>query len=531
MKTTIARSITWACSLVATACFYAPAVQAQDNPQEQWNNEYRSDYEVPLGNYTGRSPYMSSKPMVRQAPAPKPVYVPPPAVAPAPAPKTTCGDPTWGLIRMNKTMPAEASLGAEFMAELRLTAQACAANVVVRDTVPVGTSYVRSEPAASVDGNQLTWPVGNLESGESRNIKLWLKAEKEGTLVNCASVSADPRTCAATFVGKATLTIEKSGPATALLGADVTYNVVVKNTGSAIARNVVITDAVPEGMGGQPVTVNVGDLAPGQSKPMTVTFKANQRGKVCNTAVANSSNAGKVSDDACTVVQQPGLKIVKNTNDKKLLINRTASYVINVQNTGDTTLTGVVVTDTAAAGTTIVEAVGGSVSGSVATWNLGELAAGASKDLTVKISSKQPGNFCNTAAVATTQGLKGSSQACTEWIGVTGVLVEVVDDPDPIQVGETSTYTIKVTNQSSSGTVDELDIVAMFPSEVTPASASGNGAISGKTVTFPQVATLAPKASVTYTIVGKAGDARLKVEVKTRSRQNAIEENESTTVY
>jgi uncharacterized repeat protein (TIGR01451 family) len=335
-------------------------------------------------------------------------------------------------------------------------------------------------------------------------------------------------------VGKATLTIEKSGPATALLGADVTYNVVVKNTGSAIARNVVITDAVPEGMGGQPVTVNVGDLAPGQSKPMTVTFKANQRGKVCNTAVANSSNAGKVSDDACTVIQQPGLKIVKKTDDKKLLINRTASYTINVQNTGDTTLTGVVVTDTAAAGTTIAEAVGGSVSGNVATWNLGELAAGASKDLTVKIKSVQPGNYCNMAAVTTTQGLKGSSQACTEWIGVTGVLVEVVDDPDPIQVGETSTYTIKVTNQSSSGTVDELDIVAMFPSEVTPASASGNGAISGKTVTFPQVATLAPKASVAYTIVGKAvkaGDARLKVEVKTRSRQNAIEENESTTVY
>jgi hypothetical protein len=53
-------------------------------------------------------------------------------------------------------------------------------------------------------------------------------------------------------------------------------------------------------------------------------------------------------------------------------------------------------------------------------------------------------------------------------------------------------------------------------------------------VTFPRVVTLAPKASVTYTIVGKAekaGDARLKVEVRTRSRQNAIEESESTTVY
>ena len=54
------------------------------------------------------------------------------------------------------------------MAELHLTAQACAANVVVRDTVPANASYVRSEPAATVDGKQLTWQIGNLESGESR---------------------------------------------------------------------------------------------------------------------------------------------------------------------------------------------------------------------------------------------------------------------------------------------------------------------------------------------------------------------------
>ena len=84
------------------------------------------------------------------------------------------------------------------MAELHLAAQACAANVVVRDTVPANASYVRSEPAATVDGKQLTWQIGNLESGDTRSIKLWLKAEQEGTIVNCASVSAEPRTCAST---------------------------------------------------------------------------------------------------------------------------------------------------------------------------------------------------------------------------------------------------------------------------------------------------------------------------------------------
>jgi len=457
---------------------------------------------------------------------------------PAPTPKIGCAETTSGLIHMTKTMPTEAHLGGEFAANLKITAQACAANVVVRDALPNNATYVRSEPPGVVEGNQLVWKIGNMDAGQTINAKIWFKADKEGKILNCASVSADPRVCGETFVGKATLTIDKTGPQTALLGADVTYNIVVKNTGNTVAHDVVVTDAVPEGMshsGGQKeLSFNVGDLNPGQSKPLSVTFKANKRGKICNTAIATSSNAGKVSDEACTVIQQPGLKIEKTTNDKRLLINRTATYNINVKNTGDTTLTGVVVTDTAANGTTIVEAVGGSVNGNVATWNVGELAAGASKDLTVKINSKQPGNLCNTAVVNTTQGLKDSSQACTEWIGVTGVLVEVVDDPDPIQIGESSTYTIRVTNQSSTGTVDELNIKAYFPSEITPTSASGSGTISGKNVTFPTVPTLAPKASVSYTIVGKAisaGDARLKVDVTTRSRSNPIEETESTTVY
>jgi uncharacterized repeat protein (TIGR01451 family) len=533
-------------SLIAAALCFATVrpVQAQEDPDSTaaWNDQYRSSYEVPLGNYTGNSPFMKSmaKPMHKPAPAPAakpaPAPVAKPAPAPAPAPKTeyTSASTDCGFVRLQKTAPSVAAIGENITYTLTAVAQCDVADVVITDTLPAGASYVASEPAAAVEGKTLVWKLASLNKGESKTAKITVKADAEGELVNCATVTAVPKVCVSTLVGKAQLAIAKSGPATANINSDVTYNVTVSNKGNITARNVVVTDAVPQGMSGNPVTVNVGDLAAGASRTMPVTFKATQRGKVCNTAVADSSNAGKVNAEACTVVQAPGLKIVKSTDDKKLLINRTATYTINVQNTGDTTLTGVIVTDTAAAGTTIVEAVGGSVSGTVATWNLGELAAGASKNLTVKVNSKQPGNFCDTASVSTTQGLKDSSQACTEWAGVTGVLVEVVDDPDPIQVGETSTYTIRVTNQSTYGTVDELDIVANFPAEISPVTASGKGAISGKKVTFPRVITLGPKAAVTYTIVGKAektGDARLNVEVKTRSRQNPITEDESTTVY
>jgi len=430
---------------------------------------------------------------------------------------------------MNKIMPAEASLGGEFMAELRLTAQACAANVVVRDTVPASASYVRSEPAATVDGKQLTWQIGDLESGESRSIKLWLKAEKEGKILNCASVSGDPRTCAATLVGKPVITIEKTGPETAVLGADVTYNMVVKNTGSSVARNVVITDAVPEGMSGQPVTVNVGDLAPGQSKPASATFKANKRGKVCNTAVANSSNAGKVSDDACTTILVPGLKIEKS-GTKEQILGRNADYQIVVSNTGDTTLNNVTVTDNAPAATSIVEAPGASVAGNKATWTV-SLKPGEKKDLALKLTSKTAGNHCNKVTAAA-GALSDSAEACTLWRGIAAVLLEVVDDPDPIQVGERTTYTIRVTNQGFAD-IHGVKIATTFDDEVQPVS-TAQGTVSGQSVSFPSVASIAPKQAVTYTIVvkgAKAGDSRNRITLTCDELTKPVEETESTTVY
>lgn len=507
--------------------------------QLEGNDPSRSEYDVPVGDhYTGRSPYMSRAAKL----TPKPTTAKTAAPAPrsgtgsvmAGGSKLVVGEESWGMIRLSKVLPGAVALGGEFVSELTLAAQGGVTNVVVRDAIPDGASYLRSEPAANVEGRQLMWSLGDLTAGQTRKIRVWLKADQEGTLTSCATVSAEARVCVGTFVGRPVLALEQAGPETTLLGQDVTYQIIVKNTGTAAAKGVVVTNPVPSGMshssGKTELTFDVGELTPGQNKAFAVTFRANQRGKVCNSASANSSNAGKANAEACTVVLVPGLKVEKS-GTKEQILGRNADYEITVSNTGDTTLANVNVSDIVPVETMIVAAPGATLAGNRATWTIASLAPGAKATHAIKLTSKTAGTHCNTVT-ASSGSVSESAKVCTLWKGIPAVALEVVDDPDPIQVGESTTYTIKVTNQGFAN-VQNVKIAATFSDAVQPVS-TAQGTVNGKNVSFPIVATLGAKQSVTYTITVKGasvGDSRNKITLTATQLQSPVEETESTTVY
>jgi uncharacterized repeat protein (TIGR01451 family) len=436
------------------------------------------------------------------------------------------------LLQLNKRVPAKATLGSNIEADLTIVAIANCANVQIVDTIPAGSTYVKSEPPAQVDGKKLTWNIDTMDKGQTINAKIWYKADSEGSLVNCATMAAIPRGCAATVVGIAKLAITCTLPTTAKVGDAVNKVIEVRNIGTAAASDVVVTDTLPSGLSAtSPVTFNIGELGPGMAKQVTVSSKAMARGEQQNVATANASNADSVKAECATLVQQSGLDITKS-GTKEQFLGRNATYDIVVSNTGDTTLTGVSVTDTAPAETRIVSASGASVSGNTATWQLSELKAGDKQSFNVVLTSGTPGTHCNNVALRSSDNLTGSAEACTLWKGVAAILLQTQDDPDPIQIGETTTYTIRVTNQ---GTADDTNVkvVAKFQKEVDPVSAAG-GTVDGKTVTFPAIPRLAPKQVVTYTIIGKGvatGDHRLSVELTSAMLTEPVTHEESTHVY
>lgn len=439
-----------------------------------------------------------------------------------------------GPVTLSKRVPQSVAVGNEFQNELTVAAEDPAGNIVVTDTIPDGAEYLRSDPEATRQGNQLKWTIPAMQKGEVKSMRSYYKAQKEGELSSCCTLAAAPRTCASTFVGRPSLTLAKTGPATAMVGSEVTYTNTVSNTGSLPAYNVVVTDRIPEGLahssGQYELTFKVGDLAPKQVKTIAVPLKATQRGNVCNQTIASADNVQQIKAQACTLVLQPGLAVIK-TGDPEQFLNRRAAYTITVTNTGDIALKNVAVTDTAPKPTTFVTAEGATVDGQTATWIVPELGPTQSKTFKAVLTSKVAGTYRNEVAAAA-MGMRDVAQASTIWRGMAALLIEVVDDNDPVQVGETTTYTIRVTNQ---GTADASNIGLSMKLSDQVKAVSGEGlTVNGQQMSISKLPTLPPKQTSTYkiTVQGvKAGDARLKVTLTADELTTPVVEEESTHVY
>ncbi len=458
-----------------------------------------------------------------------------------------------GLL-LEKVVPAEVLVGQPFSYEykvINLTGYQLS-DVSVTDRVAGAFQTTDASPKAdSVAGGIATWKVGTLGPRETKTIKVNGSASAEGTVTTCGWASYSPILCEPIKVVKPALELVKTMPAQVTQCDPIPVKLVVKNSGSSRLTNVKVSDTLPAGLttdaGQSSASFDAGTLDPGQSKEFTFNAKATRTGSFDNPAVATSAQNVSANAKASVRVTKPVLAIACITPPLKDLtaggfatkftefIGRPFEVCFEVKNSGDAAAPNTVVSLPLPAGLTFRSATEGGVNnGGTVTWNVGSLAPGASKKVCVTLSGANGGKY-DFSATCTGACAERVSTACDVFIqGVNAILVEVVDDPDPIQVGETTTYTIKVTNQGGGLDLLDVGIKAMFPDEVDPSAPSGGGTVSGKSVVWPVTAKLPLKQTITLTVKGtgkKLGDARLKVEVITQARQTPITELESTTVY
>lgn len=439
-------------------------------------------------------------------------------------------------IRVTKTVLQQASVGQDLKYRIQIEALEDVSTVRVSENMPASIKFGSANPAGSVNGSTVNWSFDSMAKGQVQNIDITATPISEGEHEICSTISVDNSFCINLFSGQPKLEVVKTGPASVELGDEVTWVVTVTNTGSAEATNVVVTDTLPEAFKATTdLRHEIGTLAPGETKTVEYSAKAIKQGDFRNHAVATYDGGPAVAGESSApiAVVQSGIRIRK-TGPSEAYVFKPVTFEISIENTGDTDLKNVRITDILPEGSSVVDNGMGRVSGNAIGWMIPLLPAGASQLISTEIAATRKGESTNTVKALTANGLEASDSVTTDWLAVPGVTISITDQKDPIRVGEPTTYTIRVRNQGDfepvSGTV-----TVTFNDSIKPTAVAGDaqGKIEGQTVTFPRT-TLEPGKDTNLSIIakgGKIGPGRAVLNFSADFLSDPVINQETTNVY
>jgi len=317
---------------------------------------------------------------------------------------------------------------------------ATATGVTITDVLDNGLTYadtakLNGQPITPTVTNNndgtttLVFSIGTLTVGSTGTITYNVTITKSGTLNDTATISAN-ETDANTADNSATCTsginftdvfITKSCPSVAQPGDTVTHTLDFGNNGNQTATGVVITDVLDPGLtyvtgsaklngnsitpvvtnnpdGTTTLTFTIGSLAAGATDTITYSVRIpsiasspgsktfNDTASISTTSTSESNTANNSSGPCRTTVEfKPVLNVSKTGCPNTTVPGGLLTYTISFSNTGSATAANAVLVDTIPAGTEVADAGGGTVSNGTVTWQLGDLAPGASGTKTLVV--------------------------------------------------------------------------------------------------------------------------------------------------
>jgi uncharacterized repeat protein (TIGR01451 family)/fimbrial isopeptide formation D2 family protein len=271
-----------------------------------------------------------------------------------------------------------------------------AADVVVTDNLPEGMSFVGDDStewdcvAGGTDGRTVTCTLtgdATLAAGAEETFAITVAVDSDllspAVLQNTADVTSptddpEPDNNGATdevpLVFAADLSIAKTHSGVGTVGEDVVFTLQVANAGPSTAREVTVSDTLPDGLGfvsfdadgwtcaatGQQLdcalnsTLAAGSVAEPLAAPpirVTVTVLAGAFPQVDNTATVTAEtpdpdDSDNSSTDTLYVDPRVDLSITKTHSPEELRVGEQATYTLTVTNAGPTADPGpIVVTD------------------------------------------------------------------------------------------------------------------------------------------------------------------------------------------
>jgi len=397
------------------------------------------------------------------------------------------------------------------------------ANAIVADTFVAALTGVSWACVASIGSICPPNSTGNLNNPitlqpggtATFTVTATISPAATGTLSNTATITApadivDPNagnnsaTDTDTLTPSADLAITVTGtPDLVIAGANITYTINASNAGPSNAASLTMTDVLPadttfvsaSGSGWScsetagTVTCTRGTLTIAAAPSIALVVTApDDAGTVSNTvtiaATTTDPVAGNNTASTTTTVQaRADLAVTVSDNPDPVSAGGTLTYTVSVNNLGPSAATNVTVTDTIAATTTFVSAIGTgwacTQAGVVVTCTRASLAAGAAPSIAVVVTAPvQGGSITNTAAVSTTTidpvAGNNSQTIATTVTARADLSITKTDSPDPVTAGGQLQYAIVVSNAGPSNAAT-LSMTDPLPPGTTFVSAVGTG--------------------------------------------------------
>jgi len=450
------------------------------------------------------------------------------------------GDRTTSSLLVEAVSPSRIAVGRAYEYQIKLTnltKNLVLEDIVVRQDVGDKLAIERSDPAPAKGDTkgEKTWNLARLAPGESRSIKVQALGEEAGSASSCIRVTYQPSLCITTEFIKPEVQVTKEVPAQANICDLIPARYVVRNSGAGAARGLRLRDELPDGLttsaGGRIVEADFGELAQGQSKEYKVELAAAKPGNYTSRAAVQGQDELRATSNQTTTALRAAKLDVKFAGPEAQYLGQASTYQVTVRNAGEALAAAArlqVKVDpdlridrvSRASSDKKAPAVG---TDNALTWDLGDLAPGAEAVVSFTGAGRGKKELHHTAVASSTcarsrdLATTTTATAQTEIISLPALRLEMVDDHDPVRVGENVVYTINVLNQGQ-GEDRNVKIVCKLPDGLTYVSSGGTseGKADGQTITFPSVDRLAAKQQLNYTVTAKStksGDVRTNVEL------------------
>ena len=320
------------------------------------------------------------------------------------------------------------------------------------------------------------------------------------------------------------VTVSKTvDPQQILVGEQAVFTITVRNNnGTAAANNLQITDVLDSGLvrlsGDLPSTIAT--LPANGSQVYTVTVRADEDGVLGNDVTVDwrerePSQLPVASARATVEVLTPDIMLTKTTTDGSLLYTgESGTYTITVENNGAANLTNVTVTDTIPSNMSYVSSSHSGTTGTDAngnttvTWSAFALAVGEVIERTVTLHADTVCDNCpNVARVTTDQGPEAMDEQDIQILPATGGNIRISENTGALmRVGETVEFTATVENENDITPMTQVSVSIEVSDhfDIIQSSLPTGASVSGETVTFTQIPSLAPGESRQFTITVEA---------------------------